>query len=115
MPTTLEEIRIKPVFQPSVKNMTIYLFAAQEIILILRLIFKLLGSSAENNLVGFIYSLSSLFIVPFEGFFAKAIVDTSEAPYVLEPATFIAILIYALIAGLILKLIPAETAEEPFN
>lgn len=78
-------------------------FGVIEIILGLRLIFKLLGANPDNGFIKVIYSITQFVVGIFEGIFAKITVnETTQA--VFEPATLIAIVLIALIAWLVLKL-----------
>src|SRR5579872_2428283 len=78
---------------------TIYLlFGMVEILLIFRLIFKLSGASPASGFVSFIYSLTQIFTSPFTGIFHQTTSQGLETTAVLEPATFIAIVVYAALA-----------------
>jgi hypothetical protein len=79
------------------------IFGLIEIILGLRLIFKLLGANPANGFVKAIYDITQFFVGLFEGIFAKvSISSTTKA--VFEPATLIAIILVALVAWLVMKL-----------
>lgn len=67
-----------------------YIAAFIELLLIIQLTLKFLGGDPENGFVKLIYSVSGVFISPFPVF---------------EPATFMAIVVYALIALGITKII----------
>lgn len=78
-----------------------YILGIIEVLLGLRLIFKLLGANFRNAFVSFLYSLTSIFVIPFIGIFRTV----ASAGSVLEPATIVAMIIYAIIAYGIVKLI----------
>jgi hypothetical protein len=75
-----------------------------EIILVFRLIFKLLGANQENVFIKVLYAVTHVFIVIFEGIFSKAATSGIGTAAVFEPATLIAMVVVALIAWLVLKL-----------
>lgn len=80
------------------------LFGAVEVILGLRLIFKLLGANSQNGFVKIIYGITQLFVGLFDGIFSKATAEGLESTAVFEPATLIAMIVIALIAVGVLKL-----------
>lgn len=89
-----------------------YLFGALDVLLAFRLILKLAGASTASYFVNFIYSLSRIFVMPFEGIFRKGFTKGIETTSVIEPATLIAIIVYAILAVGIVKLIRISSGEE---
>lgn len=87
-----------------------YIVGLIEVLLAFRLVFKLLGANAGNAFVSFIYDLSAIFVAPFTGIFHTATTAGVDATAVFEPATVIAMIIYALIGWGIAKLIGVRTA-----
>jgi len=83
------------------KNIVGALFGLAEIILAFRLIFKLLGANSDNGFVKFIYNITQFFVGLFEGIFAKASATDNS---VFEPATLIAMIVLAVVAWIILRL-----------
>ncbi len=75
-----------------------YLLGAIEVLLAFRLLFKLLGANAGNTLVSSLYSITGGLIAPFSGIFNTLVTKGAAAQYVLEPATIIAMIVYAAIA-----------------
>jgi len=71
-----------------------------EVILALRLIFRLLGANEDNGFITFLYSLSHVFVGPFNGIFN----DQALGRSVFEISTVVAMLVYALIAWGIVSL-----------
>ncbi len=69
-------------------------------LLLFRLAFKLFGANPTNDFVEFIYRLSQPLLAPFRGIFS----DRVEGGLVFESATFIAIVVYALIAQVLISL-----------
>jgi hypothetical protein len=82
-----------------------YILGLLEILLAFRLIFKILGANAGSGFVSFIYSITQIFLTPFTAIFRPAVAQGIETKAVLEPSTIIAMIVYALIAWGIVKLI----------
>lgn len=80
------------------------LFGIVEIFLAFRLVFKGLGANPENVFVKGIYDITQFIVGLFEGIFSQFKTSGAETTAVLEPATLIAMLVIALIAWLVLKL-----------
>ncbi|HWP96651.1 MAG TPA: YggT family protein [Syntrophomonadaceae bacterium] len=87
------------------RRVVYYILGILEILLAFRLIFKLLGANPDSGFVSFIYSISQVFLVPFTAIFRSAATQGIETTAVLEPSTIIAMIVYALIAWGIVKLI----------
>jgi hypothetical protein len=82
-----------------------YLLGVLEVFFAFRFIFKILGANAESTFVSFIYSSTNLFLAPFAGIFRFAVADGIETKSVLEPNLIIGMIVYALLALGIAKLI----------
>ena len=82
-----------------------YILGVLEVLLGFRLIFKLLGANPNSGLVSFVYSITKVFLAPFTAIFRSATTEGIETKAVLEPSTIIAMLVYALIAWGIVKII----------
>jgi len=87
------------------KRIIYYILGILEVLLTFRLIFKLLGANPNSGFVSLIYSLSQVFLVPFTAIFRSAATQGIETKAVVEPSTIIAMVVYALIAWGIVKLI----------
>lgn len=79
------------------------IFGVIETILGLRLVVTLLGANSDNGFIRFIRSITQFIVGIFEGIFPKTAVDEA-ANAVFEPAIFIAMIIVALIAWGVFKL-----------
>jgi hypothetical protein len=75
-----------------------FFFGALEILLAFRFILKLTGANFASGFVEFIYNLSSIFVLPFEGIFRIGVAQSSLATAVFEPASLVAIMVYAVLA-----------------
>lgn len=78
-----------------------YILGIIEVLLAFRLIFKILGANPASGFVRFLYALTRVMILPFLGIFRTA----ASAGYVFEPATIIAMIVYAVIAYGIVRLL----------
>src|ERR1700680_102327 len=52
-----------------IANITYFILAVLEVILLLRLFLRLLGANEASGFVSFLYSLSHIFVAPFNGIF----------------------------------------------
>lgn len=88
----------------TVRKTIYYILGVLEVLLAFRLVFKLLGANPESLFVSWIYSISQIFLIPFIAIFRTATTEGIETGAVLEPATIIAMIVYALIAWGLVKL-----------
>jgi hypothetical protein len=89
----------------SSKRIVYYILGVVEVLLAFRLVFKLLGANPASGFVSGIYTLSNIFLSPFIGIFRTASTRGVETQAVLEPATLVAMIVYAVIGWGIVKLI----------
>ena len=83
-------------------NIVYFLFGALELLLAVRVIFQLIGVNAANGFAGFIYGLSA----PFVALFASLMQNpTLGGTAVLEITTLIAMVVYAILAWLVGRLV----------
>jgi hypothetical protein len=73
------------------------IFGILEALLAFRLVFKLLGANPNSGFVAFIYGLTQPLVAPFYGIFPQATTTGVTTTATFEPATLIAMLVYALI------------------
>lgn len=98
-----------------IRRIVYYIFGALEILFLFRLLFKILGANPVSGFVSFIYSISGVFLAPFNGIFRTAENQGIETTSVLEPATIIAMIVYAIIAYAIVKMIEIMKASKVRN
>lgn len=96
----------------TVEYLIYFLFGALEVLLAFRLILKLTGASMLSAFVGLIYGLTGIFILPFEGIFRRGFAQGVETTSVLEPSTLVAIIVYAVLAWGIVKLLRILSGEK---
>ena len=87
------------------------IFGVISAVLAFRLIFKLLGANPENVFVRGIYAFTQPIVGIFEGIFSSATINGAETTAVFEPATLIAMVVIALIAWVVLKLITPRSGN----
>lgn len=89
-----------------------FIFGALEVLLVFRLVLKLTGANASSAFVSLIYGLTEIFTLPFEGIFSKGYAQGVETTSILEPATLVAIVVYAALAWGIVRLIRILSGEK---
>lgn len=87
------------------RKMVYFIFGVLETIFAFRFTFRLLGASPMSAFVSVIYTISGVFITPFSGIFKDTVTNGIETKAVLEPTTIIIMIVYALIANELVKLI----------
>ena len=87
------------------RKIVYYILGALETLFAFRLIFKVLGANPESPFVNVIYTITGIFLAPFEGIFRMAVTDGIETQSVLEPQLIIAMVSYAVLAWGVIKLI----------
>ena len=95
------------------RKIVYYILGVLEVLFTFRLIFKLLGANPQSPFVSFIYTLSQVFIAPFSGIFRSEVTKGFETQSVLEPTTIIAMIVFAIVAWGVIKLI--EISKSPQN
>lgn len=89
----------------TIEYLMYFFFGALEVFLAFRLIFRLTGANSFNAFVGLIYGVTGIFVIPFQGIFQQAIAQGTATTAVLEPSTLVAIVVYAILAVGIVKLL----------
>ena len=107
-PIVSTPIRAGATNKETIEYLIYFFFGLLEVLLAFRLILKLTGASLASGFVDFIYTITGLFILPFQGIFRQAYASTS----VLEPSTIVAIFVYILIAWGIVKLLRISSGEQ---
>lgn len=96
----------------TVEYLIYFFFGLLEILLAFRLVLKLTGASISSAFVGLIYGLTGIFILPFEGIFRRGYAQGVETTSILEPSTLVAIIVYAVLAWGVIKLVRIFSGEQ---
>ncbi len=83
-----------------ITSITYFILGVLEVLLLIRLLLRLLGANEASGFVAFIYSLTHIFVGPFNGIFN----DQALGRSVFETSTLIAMIVYALLAWGIVSL-----------
>ena len=108
-------VKIEQSKAQQINQVILFSLGALEVLLVFRFILKLTGASMASSFVQFIYNLTGVFILPFEGIFRRAVNQGIETSSIVEPATLVAIIVYAILAwGLIslVRMIFGESQSE---
>jgi len=89
-----------------------YILGVLEVLFAFRFVFKILGANSESTFVSFIYSTSNLFLAPFTGIFRMAVSEGIETKSILEPTLIIGMVVYALLAWGVVKLIEISNHKD---
>ena len=108
---TTETKRVSSNIQ-TVEYIIYFLLGTLEMLLAFRLIFKLAGANLSSGFVNFVYSLTGVFIMPFEGIFRRGVAQGLETTSILEPSTIVAMTVYAILVWGIAKLVRILSKEE---
>jgi len=91
------------------KQIIYFIFGAIEVLLALRFILLVLGANEASGFVRLIYGLSRPFVLPFLGIFGEPTLGAS----VLEWASLVGIVVYALVAYGLARLVELIYAPAP--
>jgi len=83
-------------------ELTYLVFGIIEGLLLIRLVLKLLGANPQAGFSNFIYGLTDVFMVPFRNLLPTV---GSSSGAVLEMSVLVAVIVYALIAWVVARLI----------
>ena len=78
-----------------------FLFTVLEGVIGLRIVLKFIDANSQNAFASFIYKLTALFVAPFAGLVS----NPSVGGNVLEITSFVALIVYALIAAVLIRLV----------
>ncbi len=95
--------------QSMTRRSLVVLFGVIETVLGFRFIFKLMGANPSNVLVNILYQSTEFIVRIFASIFSSATNEGLETASVFEPGTLIAMLVIALIAVAVAKLIDQNT------
>ena len=110
-PVVVPQVKVAATPSQTIEYLIYFFFGVLEILLAFRLLFKLAGASTASAFIAFVYGLTGLFILAFVGIFRRAVTQGIETTAVLEPATIVALLVYAFAAWGIVKLVRIFSGE----
>jgi len=93
------------------QSIIVTVFGLIEAILAFRMVFKILGANPENWFVHGIYTITQWFVGIFESIFSKATTTGAETTAVFEPGTLIAMVVIALVAWIVLRLVRPRVSK----
>lgn len=89
-----------------------FFFGVLEILLAFRLLLRVMGAGTSSFFVRVIYSVTSIFILPFEGIFRRLLNQGAETTSVFEPSTLVALVVYIALAWGIVKLVRISSGQQ---
>ncbi len=102
----------RPLWFVRSRNVIYYLLGVIEVLLGLRFLFMLLGANPRSGFVSFVYMVSGIFISPFTGIFSPMTTTGLVSRSVFDPAAIVAMLIYALVAWGLVRLLWIKVARD---
>jgi len=111
-PVVVTPVKVQATDSQTVEYLIYFFFGAIEILLAFRLVLKLMGASLSSAFVNFIYSVTGIFILPFEGIFRRGFAQGLETTSVIEPSTMVAVIVYVILAWGIVKLVRIFSGEK---
>lgn len=101
-----------PVWYTKSRYIIYYILGLLEVLLALRFLFMLLGANPRSGFSSFLYAVTGIFIAPFAGIFNPVSTTGLAAQSVFDPATIVAMLIYALAAWGVVKLLWVKASKD---
>ena len=95
----------------TVANIIYFVAGLLEIALLFRFVLKITGANPSSGFVSGIYGFTQLLTLPFRGIFSSAVTTGVEVRAIFEPATLIAMIVYALLAWGLVKLLAIMTGH----
>ena len=97
------------------RSIVYYILGVIEVLLAFRFIFKLLGASKASEFVSFLYLITQSIIAPFSGIFRTAVTQGGVMQSIFEPATVIAMIVYAIIAKGVVSLVKLKVSGNVYK
>ena len=110
-PIMATQIKTAATDSQTIEYLIYFFFGVLDVLLAFRIVFKLAGAGTTSAFVGFIYGVTGLFILPFEGIFRRSIGQGLETSSILEPAALVALAVYFFLALGIIKLVRIFSGE----
>lgn len=103
---------IKASDSQTIEYLTYFIFGVLETLLAFRLVLKIAGANTNSSFVSFVYGLSGIFILPFEGIFRRGFTQGIETTSVIEPSVIVALIVWGILSVGIVKLIRITSGEK---
>lgn len=87
-----------------------YVAGLLDVLLAFRFLFLLIGASTTSGFVSLIYSLTSVFVVPFNGIIPVATTHTGTVTSTFDAGIIFAVIVYSLVGWGLARLLHAVTA-----
>ncbi len=110
--TAITPVKIEATNSQTYEYLVYYFFGILDTILAFRITLKLLGAGTGSYFVNFVYNVSKIFILPFEGIFRRVTSKGIETSSVVEPSAIVALIVYGFLAVGIVKLIRISSGEK---
>ena len=100
-----------PIWYIRSKNAIYYALGVIEVLLVLRFIFMILGANAGSGFTVFLYAVSGILVAPFSNIFNPLTASGLVSRSVFDPAAIVAMIIYALAAWGLVKLLWVKVSK----
>lgn len=112
MTELVEQVKVEASQTQKVEYVAYFILGVMEVVLGFQFILRLMGASTGSSFVRVIYSIADLLAMPFSGIFQQGVTDGLETAAVFEPATVVAMIVYAVIVWGIVKLLRISSGEQ---
>lgn len=96
------------------RNTIYYVLSVIEVLLAFRFVFMLLGANRRSGFIMFLYGLTGIFTAPFEGIFSEYYSSGLSTGSVFDPAAPIAMIVYAIVALGLIKLLWVKISRDGY-
>lgn len=103
--TTVAQVSTTDTTTQTFANVIYFIAGLFEVALLFRFILKITGANPGSGFVSGIYSFTNLLVMPFRGIFSSTATPGAEVRAFFEPATLIAMLVYAVVAWGLVRLV----------
>ncbi len=111
-PVMATQVKTAATSSQTIEYLIYFFFGFLDVLLAFRIIFKLAGAGTTSAFVRFIYGVTGLFILPFEGIFSRGVAQGLETTSILEPAALVGLVVYLFLAWGIVKLVHIFSGEQ---
>ena len=101
-----------PLWYIKTRNAIYYVLGVVEVLLAFRFLFKLLGANQASGFVSFLYIITGILSAPFKGIFSPSVTEGLSVRSVFEPSVIIAVIVYAITAWGLVRLIRLKAARD---